>query len=239
MNSERFRFFPSVYRESDLLIGVSHKDFHSTMQHVAGKEQIRLHGLLSEHAKYFPRFLSSLESLPISDKESGFPDELEEMYRCGIESGTGPMSSVAGMFAEMIIKRLDSAFPIQEIVVENGGDVCIRNRTDLISVIHAGSSPLSEKMGLVLPGGEWGVCTSSGTLGHSYSKGRADAVTVVSHSTPLADAWATALANLVQDQKDIETVLEKAGAIPGILACVVIIGDRMGVRGELELKLLS
>ena len=120
--------------------------------------------------------------------------------------------------------------------MENGGDLWIRNREELRSVIHAGHSPLSDRMALVLPPGDWGLCTSSGTLGHSLSMGRADAVSVVAHSAPLADAWATSLANLVRDQRDIETVLEKAGNVPEILGCVVIVGDRVGVIGEIPVK---
>ncbi|MFH0755752.1 MAG: UPF0280 family protein [Bacteroidota bacterium] len=239
MNSERFRFFSSVFRESDLLIGVPHKDFHPDMPALSRKEQIRLYKLLSDHDASHPGFMSSLEPLPVPDGLPGFSPELELMYKCGIQSGTGPMSAVAGLFAEAVARKLDASFGISEMVVENGGDLYIRNGSDLLSVIYAGSSALSEKLALLIPGGKWGVCTSSGTLGHSFSRGKADALTVVARSTPMADAWATALANQVRDLSDIEPVLERIAHIPEILTCVVIVGDRVGVRGELEVKLLS
>jgi ApbE superfamily uncharacterized protein (UPF0280 family) len=202
-------------------------------------EQIRLHTLLMDHAKIHPSFRSSLESLPLPGKDTGQISELETMYRCGLRTGTGPMSCVAGLFAEKVANRLTDAFDPHEMVIENGGDLYIRNRSDLVTVIHAGSSSLSERIGLVIPCGTWGVCTSSGTVGHSYSMGKADAVTVVSESTPMADAWATALANQVKDRDDIEPVLEKVAEIQEILACVVIVGEQMGIRGAFEVKLLS
>ncbi len=225
--------------ESDLLIGVPHKDFHADMLAMSRKEQIRLYKLLTDHEASYPGFKSSLEPLPVPMGISGFSPELEMMYQCGIQSGTGPMSAVAGLFAEAVARKLDTAFSVPEMVVENGGDLYIRNESELVSVIYAGSAALSEKLALVIPKGEWGVCTSSGTMGHSFSRGKADAVTVVAKSTPIADAWATALANHVQDLSDIEPVLERIAQIPEILSCVVIVGDRVGVRGELEVKLLS
>ncbi|MEN8156611.1 MAG: UPF0280 family protein [Bacteroidota bacterium] len=272
MNAERFRLFSSVFRESDLLIGVPHAGFQPEMAGSIMEEQIRLYELLTAHGTLFPDFIGALEPLELPDQYPGadshetdthtnthtdvpglyaetqpdalrdkpeLPPEIETMYRCGEATGTGPMSSVAGVFAASAAKRLIEVYNPGEVVVENGGDLFIKNSSPLLSVIHAGSSPLSDKLGLVIPPGEWGVCTSSGTLGHSYSRGRADAVTVVTESTPLADAWATSLANLVKDPDGIEPVLERVATIPAIISCVVIVGDRMGIRGEFEVKPLS
>jgi ApbE superfamily uncharacterized protein (UPF0280 family) len=61
----------------------------------------------------------------------------------------------------------------------------------------------------------------------------------VAQSTPLADAWATALANEVEGRRDIEPLLERVEEIPEILACVVIAGEALGVRGAFETKLLT
>jgi ApbE superfamily uncharacterized protein (UPF0280 family) len=149
------------------------------------------------------------------------------------------MSSVAGLFAECVGQLLLDSFKLEEIVVENGGDLYARNRTDLVSVIHAGESPLSGKMAFNITPGEWGICTSSGTVGHSFSRGRADAVTVIARSTPLADAWATSLANRINDPGDVEKIVELTREIPAVLGCCAIMGDTVGVRGEFEVKLLS
>jgi len=61
--------------------------------------------------------------------------------------------------------------------------------------IYAGHSPLSLKIGIVISPEETplGICTSSGTVGHSLSFGEADAVCILSKSAALADAVATRL----------------------------------------------
>ena len=250
MNSDRFRFFSSVHRESDLLIGLSHHLYQSSLEAVCREEQERLYSLLSDHIARNPSFASTLDPLPIPDGPGSLAPEVESMYRCAQASETGPMSSVAGLFAEaagkailaLVEKRsaedtalLDSC----ELIVENGGDLFVKNMKNLVVVIHSGDSALSGKLGLVIPPGEWGICTSSGTLGHSFSKGKADALTIVSRSTPLADAWATALANQVMGKEDIPPLLDRIAEIPEILGGVIIAGGEVGIRGEFETKLLS
>ena len=239
LNAERFSFFPSVYRESDLYIGVSPGDYREEMPALCQDEQVRLYRLMSAYGQQNPLFLTSLEPLMEDGGDRGMAPEIATMIRCGVRTGTGPMSAVAGLFASRVAERLHREYRLRELVVENGGDLYIRSIEELVSVIHAGDSPLSGKLGLLLPPGTRGVCTSSGTVGHSFSKGKADAVTVVCNDVPLADAWATALANGVQGPEDIDRVLERVHTIPEILACVVIAGERMGIRGEFEIKPLS
>ena len=81
----------------------------------------------------------------------------------------------------------------------------------------------------------FGICTSSGTIGHSLSFGKADAVTVVARDAALADAAATALGNLVQNPQDIGKALELAPTIPLIEGALIIVQDKIGIWGNLEL----
>ena len=48
------------------------------------------------------------------------------------------------------------------------------------------------------------ICTSSATVGHSLSFGKADAVTNTSKDASIADAAATAVGNIVKSAGDIE-----------------------------------
>ena len=84
-----------------------------------------------------------------------------------------------------------------------------------------------------------GVCTSSGTVGHSFSFGRADAACVLAHSSALADAAASALGNRVQNAGDIAAALEWAATAPDLLGAVVIVGDKLGAWGRVELVPLA
>jgi len=87
----------------------------------------------------------------------------------------------------------------------------------------------------VSAGTRLGICTSSGTVGHSLSFGKADAAVVVAGDAALADAAATALGNRVSEPGDIGAVLDWAQTIPNIRQAVIIIGETLGVWGELEL----
>ena len=237
MNRERFRYLRTVVRQSDLLIGVPHNQWSPDMEDTARQEQSRLWNLIASAIEEIPGFGTTL--VPLEGTIRDQDPEVECMLQCASRTSTGPMSSVAGIFAESVGNRLVADYELEEIVVENGGDLFVLNQSDLITVIHAGDSPLSDKMGMVIPPGRRGICTSSGKLGHSFSQGKADAVTVICDSTALADAWATALCNRVQKPKDIESVLDEVKEIEEILGICVILDDRVGVRGGFELKLLS
>lgn len=236
MNHDRFCFFRSTCHESDLFIGVRHGVFRQKMVHSAGDELLRLRKAVLNYSAGDPLFAGSLE--PVAGKER-VPPEIHTMLQCARQTRTGPMSSVAGLFAGQVGNRLIREYGLDEIVVENGGDLFIRNRSDLTTLIHAGSSALSDRVALILTPGTWGVCTSSGTVGHSLSFGCADAVTVITESAPLADAWATALANRVTGAGKIEQVLEMVNGIPGILGCSIVVADQIGIRGQFEIKILS
>ncbi len=238
-NHGEFRFFPAVLGESDLLIGIETAAFCEEMVARANRELGRLHVLLNAHIRQFPSFRGSLEPIPEREVTDGTPPEIRTMLRCGAESGTGPMSSVAGLVAESVGKALARQFGLSELLVENGGDLFMKSRSYRVVSIQAGSSPLSGTVGLKIHPGTWGVCTSSGTVGHSFSRGSADAVTVISPEAPLADAWATALANRIGSPDDIGPVLEEAGRVEAIRGCAVLAGGNIGVRGEFELKLLN
>jgi len=221
------------------MLGVPVRSFRENMVRCVEKELIRLRSLLLEYANMETRFIASLDPLPMPDMESGVAVEIRTMISCGLSTGTGPMASVAGLFAQQVGKKLLEEYGLSEVMVENGGDLYVRNVSGLLSVVHAGVSSLSDRLAFKIPAGEWGICTSSGTMGHSFSRGKADAVTVITHSAPLADAWATALANQLSSASDMDELLETVAGIPEIRGFAAIIDDRMGICGELEVKMLT
>ena len=80
-----------------------------------------------------------------------------------------------------------------------------------------------------------GICTSSGTVGHSLSFGQADAVVVLAPSAAFADAAATAIGNLIKRPDDIQAGIEFAGDIEGLKGVLIVKDDRMGAWGEISL----
>jgi uncharacterized protein len=77
-----------------------------------------------------------------------------------------------------------------------------------------------------------GVCTSSGTLGHSLSFGRAESVVILAKDAFLADAVATATANRVQNKDSLQPALEFSRAIKGVLGAVIIFKNNLASFGE-------
>ena len=98
------------------------------------------------------------------------------------------MASVAGAIAELVGRELSNFS--DDIIIENGGDIFIKTTRPRIIAIYASDSPLSGKIGIEIDAGETpcGICTSSGSVGHSLSFGKADAVTIIAPSAALADA---------------------------------------------------
>jgi hypothetical protein len=84
-----------------------------------------------------------------------------------------------------------------------------------------------------------GIATSSGTVGHSHSAGRTDAVTIISGSAALADAAATHIGNLVKQPADFEKVRPAIETMPFIEGVLIIIGKEMFVWGQIELVSLQ
>ena len=121
--------------------------------------------------------------------------------------------------------------------MENGGDIYLKSLRRRTIGVFAGGSPLTGKLGLDIAPEDTplGICTSSGTVGHSLSFGKADAVIVLADSATLADAAATAIGNRVKDVADIEKGIEFAQDIGRLKGVVIIKDDRLGVWGEVKL----
>jgi len=219
-------------KETDLLI-LADRDVTEEARAAVLEGRASLEDYIKEH----PEFLASLVPLP---RDPLAPPLAKAMFDAASTVGVGPMAAVAGAIAEFVGLALVSQ-GVEEVVVENGGDLFIHMRENPVVRVFAGSSPLSNKVGVRLPQGvrPLGVCTSSGTVGHSLSLGRADAVTVVAGSAPLADAAATRLGNEIKGAGDIAASLALLRGVQGILGAVCIVGDRIGAWGEIELEPLS
>ncbi len=224
---QRLVAFQAAVRETDLYIKACRALEAESLQLIRhAREQIE------GYIEINPDFLESLRPLPYDDTA---PPLVKEMMQAGLTAGVGPMAGVAGAVAEHVGRGLLALSP--EVIVENGGDIFLRTDIGVTIDIFAGPSPISQKVGVKLEPVQMpiGVCTSSGTVGPSLSFGNADAVTVLSPSTTLADAMATAIANTIHVPNDVEQGLDRARTTPGITAALIIIEDRLGVWGDVEL----
>lgn len=187
---------------------------------------------IENYIKKVPQFLTSLEPIPYREAA---PAIIRDMSQGAEKAGVGPMAAVAGAISQYVGQGLLNFS--REIIVENGGDIYIKSNKERIIGIYAGKSPLSGKIGLRIKPEDcpMGVCTSSGKVGHSLSFGHADAVMIMSRDTALADAVATATGNRVKSPDDIQDAIDFARDIEGISGVMVIMEDRLGAWGNIEL----
>ncbi len=177
-----------------------------------------------------PAFLWSLTPIPM-DEEA--PDIVKTMIEASAEACVGPMATVAGAIADYVGRDL-LAFS-RDVIVENGGDIMLHVSSQRELLVLAENSPFEGLKIAVGPTSEpIGICTSSGTLGHSLSFGKADAVTIFAQSAAKADAAATSVGNLVQSKLDIQSGIERARQI-GVNGVLILVDDSVGVWGEIEI----
>jgi ApbE superfamily uncharacterized protein (UPF0280 family) len=223
--------FEVTVKQTDLCIrarrNLKNKALDSVLKH---------RGSLEAYIERHPLFLTTLD---IYQTEAEAPAIVKEMARVSQLTGVGPMAAVAGAIAEAVGRDLLAFSP--EIIVENGGDIFLKISKKRLVGIYAGQSTFTQKIALEILPRETplGICTSSGTVGHSLSLGNADAVIVLSPSAALADAAATALGNVVKDADDIPEAIEKAQNIEGLRGVVIIVGDKMGIWGKVRIVPLS
>jgi ApbE superfamily uncharacterized protein (UPF0280 family) len=214
-------------KETDLYVrtctDLSARAFASVIKHRQELEQY-----IDSH----PFFAASFEPVTVGKDASII---VKAMAQAATLAGVGPMASVAGAVAQLVGE--DLALLSKEVIIENGGDNYIRSESERVVSIHAGNSPLSGKVGVLVHAADTplGICTSSGTVGPSISLGKADAAVVVAKSAALADAAATAVGNAVITVDDIPHALEIAQSIKGVTGAVIIKDDKMGVWGKLEI----
>ena len=191
----------------------------------------RIRGDLWRHIEEIPDFLTSLSPLPVPED---CPGAAAAMYRAGTAAGVGPMAAVAGTIAGMVGIELAEHSP--EVIVENGGDIWLRAERPVEVSVYAGEFRFAGKLRVMIHPGSTpcGICTSSATMGHSLSFGKADAVTVIAGDAALADALATACCNMIQACDDIPVALEYA-MDHGASGIIAILYDSMGIKGNIEL----
>lgn len=230
---EDLAHFRVVVKETDLDVGVKKERYNERIVLLVEKLVVKHRCLLEE---YIARDQGFLKSLKPYKPDASAPALALTMAGAAAAAGVGPMAAVAGAFAEIV--GLSLTRHSRDVIVENGGDIFLRTRIKRLIGIFAGNSPFSQHIGLIIKPEDTplGICTSSGTVGHSLSMGCADAVVILSPSAPLADAAATAAGNLVHSPEDLQTAVDFALTLPGVSGALAILGDKLAVKGKVKIK---
>ncbi len=187
---------------------------------------------LEEYIRMKPIFLESLTPL---DNDPIAPRIVRKMIEASSTVDVGPMATVAGAMAEFVgndIADLSDVF-----IIENGGDITLKTDVERMIQIYAKDSPFSQKIGIRIKprSSPYGICTSSATIGPSLSLGNTDAVCVIADSALFADGLATCLGNIVKKKDDIVVAIEKGKRFPGVIGILIILGEHLGIWGDLDL----
>ena len=215
-------------KETDVLIKSQEQLDAAVVGTIVGKYRKEV----EEYIKNFPEFKHALS--PVNLKEPCSPI-IRDMIEKSALVKVGPMASVAGAIAEYVGRDLLDFTP--QVLVENGGDIFIRKEGKATLGLYAGQGSFINDFTITV-GGEspLGVCSSSSSLGHSASLGRADLATVISESVVFADALATKLANMVQSESDIEDALTFSKKFSLVKGLLLIKRGKLGMWGDLKLS---
>jgi ApbE superfamily uncharacterized protein (UPF0280 family) len=185
---------------------------------------------LEKYVQENPEFLYSLQPVPV---KSG-PKVARLMAEASLKADVGPMASVAGVLADLAIEAMVSAGS-KVAVVENGGEVSATSNQPVDIALAAGNAPLSKEIGFRLKEFPVGVATSSGLYSHALSFGEAEAVTVFAVDAGVADAVATAVANLILGD-DIRGIIregiDRALCIEGVKGAFILYRGTVGKGGQ-------
>jgi len=185
---------------------------------------------LEEYIREHPRFLHSLEPVSVDDG----PKVVRLMAEASAKAGVGPMAAVAGVLADLAVEEMlrDGC---KVAVVEDGGEVSAVSDQPVDIALAAGDAPLSREMGFRLKKFPIGVATSSGLYSHALSFGEAEAVTVFAVDAGVADAAATAVANLIKGD-DVRGVIrrgiDRALGIEGVKGVFILYRGAVGKAGQ-------
>lgn len=178
------------------------------------------------------KFLTSLKPISVELKA---PLIVREMSKAARFANVGPMATVAGAIAQFLGKDLLRR-GFKEVIIENGGDIFLKTNKKRAIGIYTDRSDFFKGICLLIKPSivPFGVCASSGTIGHSLSFGCADSVIILSKNTLLADAVATATGNLVKSKLNLQKALDFAKSIKGVEAVVIIIKDNLISWGKVK-----
>jgi len=222
-----------VEKESDITI-IS--DLKNAIK-VAIKEFFTHRKILENFTQKNKEFLSSLTPIKVKNP----PKIVELMVKYSTICDVGPMATVAGALADLMVNEMKLNKELDELkiaVVENGGEISINSEEKIRVGLYAGQNILGGKLGFLITKDDSpiGIGSSSAKIGHALSFGESDVVTIFAKNAALADGAATKIANAVKGpdiEKSIQTGLDIVDDIDGIYGAFINREDKIGQVGKI------
>ncbi len=158
--------------------------------------------------------------------------EIDPLYLFSKKAGVGPMAGIAGFFDEIISDYLKNISG--DYFIENGGDIKLVCNSEKKIKIYSPSKDFEDNIHVILPEGEYGIASSSGTKGHSLSFGNSDLVTVICKNAIEADCFATTIGNRIKNPSDADNAIEEFDFLDGVF---IFLGEKMWYKGKYKISL--
>jgi ApbE superfamily uncharacterized protein (UPF0280 family) len=216
-----------IYKYSDMFIGCD-KDISFRLEKLVRE----VYDVLESFIRKDKSFRTSLSPVKIREES---PLLIKKMCQKATIFNVGPMASVAGAVCDYIAAGVDKY--CHRLIIENGGDVFIKSNKDIDIGVFLKNENFKNKIYLKIKAKQTpcGICSSSGSFGHSLSMGKSDLVVVLSKSTISADAAATAIANKIIKPSDIEGTIEYYKKIKDVKGLLIVKDEKLGIWGDIEL----
>jgi uncharacterized protein len=208
-------------------------------------QRIKLKNYINIHPEFSTSFEPVLVAIEHGKSINGIESPLNVpplivklMSRAGRKGDVGPMAAVAGTISQLCMGFLVEN-GAKYVIIDNGGDIALKTDQDVTVGLYAGESSLSGQLGFKIKSRKtpMGICTSSGTVGHSISFGRSDSVTVFADEASVADALATSIGNSAVGESDHDAVqnsIERAEEFKKLMRGVlVVVGENAGTLGKI------
>jgi ApbE superfamily uncharacterized protein (UPF0280 family) len=172
-----------------------------------------------------PDVRSSKRPIDVADDA---PEIVKEIVSSARRAGVGPMYSFQGAVTDHVGRYL--AREVDEVIVNCAGDYFIlgRRRQKLTVAQRPGRSTVA----VVVPVSKRGVGISMTT---GRSRASVDGIAVLADSCMLADAAAAGVQAILPKEHGFKNALAYLKQVRGVLGGVVVVGERIGVAGGVEI----
>ncbi len=181
---------------------------------------------LQAYALRNPDVRTSKRPIPVPEDA---PAIVREMVRAAAVAGVGPMFSFQGALTDHVGRFLARSVP--ELTIACGGDYFVVTRKRVKLTVHRKLD--GETLSVVIEPSRVGVGVST-TLGLGR-RAAVDGLAVVASSCMLADAAAAGVQALVTKPNGFGAALNYLRRIDGVLGGMVVVGERIGVAGGVEI----
>jgi uncharacterized protein len=183
-------------------------------------EQLQSYGL--RHAEF------NSSKRPLRQVAADAPDIVKEVVKAASDAGVGPMFTFRGAIVDSVGRFLGQQ--VHDVTVACDGDYFIKAKKRMkVQVRRHGGPPIT-----VALEGSKGIGVST-TLGRGRGGQGPDGLAVIAKSCMLADAAAAGVQACLPKPDGFGMALHYLQRVPGVRGGVVVVGDRIGVAGAVEI----